>query len=226
MRVYQVEATNQCNLRCSFCPVWKPWAQRERGFMNLDLLERIDFGDTKYVEVQFGGESALHPDLDKISSYIRHQGILVGISTNGTLPVNFSAFDIITVTRDEERKPSEDFLNNPNVYLQTLGDNHPYEDYSHERLSSVDVSKCVTPFNYVSIHWDGDVVPCCHCFGKQHVFGNLYDMTMEEIENSHKRKIFLEQLPNNYICKYCEFPNPHLIHIKLLKWFSSIKEIV
>lgn len=219
MRIYQIEVTNRCNLKCSFCPIWQPWADRERGLIDLDLLDRIDFGETEYLELQFGGEPALHPKLTRIAEFVRNKGIKVGISTNATLSVDFEAFDIITVTQDSERSPGKEWVEQPNVYLQRLGENHPYEDYTHSEPCAVpEVKTCKTPFEYVSIHWDGDVVPCCHCFGKQHVFGNLYDMTMSEILGSHKRKVFLKNVPYNYICRYCQFPNPHKIHKKLLRW--------
>lgn len=218
MKIYQIEVTNYCNLRCSFCPIYEKWADRSKGFMNLDLLDHIDFMETDYVELQFGGEPALHPNLTQIAGYIRSLDILVGISTNSTLPIDFDAFDIITTTRDKERNPSQEFIHHDNVHLQILGETHPYEDYSHAAPShNPDIPKCTTPWTHISIHWDGDVVPCCHCYGKQHVFGNLYDKTMEEIVNSHKRTEFLRDFPFTYICRYCNFPNPHLIHEELLE---------
>lgn len=216
MRIYQLEATNECNLKCSFCPRHNRWADRERGFMDLALLDRIDFGETEYIELQFGGEPTLHFHLHEIREYIQAQGIKVGMSTNGTRKdFDYSGFDIVTITHDSERSRS---IQGDNVYLQVLGENYPYEDYTHDKpQNNPEVENCTTPFEFVSIHWDGDVVPCCKCFGKQHVFGNLYDMTMEEIWNSSKREKFLADLKSNYVCGYCCAPNPHLIHEKLLR---------
>lgn len=215
MRIYQLELTNHCNLHCSFCPTSYQWTHREKGFMDETLLDRIDFGDTQYIELQHGGEPTLHPRIQDIRQYLQVRGMKVGMATNGTLPnFDYRYFDIVTITHDIERHRT---IEGSNVYLQKLGENYPYEDYSHEKfVDNPSVKQCLTPYEYVSIHWDGDVVPCCKCFGKQHVFGNVYDMTMKDIWMSEKRRRFLQDLKSNYICRYCNVPNPHKIHEKLL----------
>jgi len=189
--------------------------------MDLKLLDRIDFGATDYVELQQGGESMMHPQLDKIIEYIKGKGIMVGVSTNGTIDYDWNKFDVVTTTVDPVRRRLRiDTEKYPNVFVQRLA-KEDIKDHSHKvPYSGAAPKACVTPFNYVSIHWDGDVVPCCQCAGKQHVFGNLYDMTMEQIWNSTKRADFLSKMKTaeNYICKFCDWANPHEIHEGLVKW--------
>lgn len=43
---------------------------------------------------------------------------------------------------------------------------------------------CLNPWMSVSIHSDGDVVPCCFGFGKDVVYGNLREQSLEEIWNT------------------------------------------
>lgn len=218
--VYQFEATNVCNLACSFCPKESRWADRQEGFMDLSLIERVDWSHTKYVELQMTGESTLHPKLAEIATALRNKGLLVGLSSNGTRRFDFSVFDSVTTTKDTER---EFKIEGPNVDFQVLGDTHPYEDYTHTKPAGQALHlSCVTPFTHISIQWDGDVVPCCKCHGKQHVFGNLYDQTFAEIIRSSRRMDFLERMAAtgrdaNYICKFCTAPNPHKIHTRLVE---------
>jgi len=225
-KVYQVEVTSICNMKCPFCARTEQWAHREHGFMKMDLLDRIDWGDTEYTELQMAGEPTLHTELTQIVEHVKKLGIKVGLSTNATKERDLSNVDIITNTVDSFRSKTLAKEYPTQVFTQHLGEDHPYEDTTHKKpCFSEKVFKCRTPFEYVSIHWDGDVVPCCKCFGKQHVFGNLYDQTMEEIWNSKKRADFLHQLSvkekHPYICRYCGVTNPHEIHQKLLKWKES-----
>lgn len=225
VKVYQLEVTSICNLTCSFCARFPKWADREHGFMQLDLIDKIDWSETEYVELQLAGEPTLHPKFYEITKKLKDYGLKIGCSTNSTRPnVDMSLVDIITCTTDRER---DLVLDKPNVFHQKLGENFPYEDVSHtKKANNENVKTCRTPFEYVTIHYDGDVVPCCKCFGKQHVFGNLYDQTFEEIVNSTKRKKFLDNMHTgkNYACSYCFFANPHKIHEKLLDWIDADEE--
>jgi radical SAM protein with 4Fe4S-binding SPASM domain len=216
VKVYSLEATNVCNMRCTFCPTLKPWARRPKGYMSLDLIDQIDWSATEYVELHLSGESTLHPKISEIARHVKRQGVYVGLSTNGSVPgVDWSVFDCVTVTKDIERA-GDVVGDGHNVLRQELGVTWDYEDFDHDKPSLVDVSDCSTPHEYVSIHWDGDVVPCCKCHGKQHVFGNLFLQSWHEVMNGMKREMFLRDLNDNYICQYCYAPNAHPIQQKFI----------
>jgi radical SAM protein with 4Fe4S-binding SPASM domain len=213
VRIYQLELTNRCNWACSFCPTRFAWTDRERGFASIELIDLIDWSQTKYVELQLSGEPCLHPQVADFVQRIKAKGVKVGVATNSSIPMDYSIFDHVTVTEAEGRKQvrAEPLSN---TSLQRLGKDWPVEDYSHRIFPEEPARGCITPFRFVSVQWDGDVVPCCKCHGKQHVFGNLYDQPFAKILESHKRKSFLERMQagsGNYICRYCTTPNPHSI---------------
>jgi len=78
--------THRCNLRCFYCNTWKARVP-ELGFNEwkkiLDKLRRLGV-----IYVGFtGGEPLLHPDVFKILNYAVEKGFIVGITSNGTLPL-------------------------------------------------------------------------------------------------------------------------------------------
>ena len=87
--VYQIEVTNNCNLRCPTCIREDPRVIRKKGFLNPDLIDlmakRGDFEGSYFVELQFAGEPLLHPDLSLIIDKLHTARVKVGLSTNGTL---------------------------------------------------------------------------------------------------------------------------------------------
>jgi radical SAM protein with 4Fe4S-binding SPASM domain len=222
LKVYQVETTNACNLTCSFCPKFTDWNQRKIGFMDPALIDRIDWSGTEYTEVQFTGEPTLHKDLLAIIRAIKKNGVRVGFSTNGTFKDRLEAVlneaDIVTVNDDDFRDPV--FQDRPNVVVQQLGVTFNIEDYSRKAIVNEVLPQCQTPWDYVSIHYNGDVVPCCKDHSGVVVYGNLYEQTFAEIEDSPRRREFLESITQNErngLCEYCCSPNPHEIHSRLLE---------
>lgn len=222
LKVYQVETTNACNLTCSFCPKFTDWNKRRIGFMDPDLIDRIDWSGTSYTEVQFTGEPTLHKRLREILERIKAKGVRVGFSTNGTFKDRLEAVldiaDIVTVNDDDFRDPV--FQDRENVLVQQLGVTYEIEDYSRKVMINPIFPKCSTPFNYVSVHYNGDVVPCCKDHSGVVVYGNLYEQTFEEIANSPKRLAFLKTFEDstpNGLCEYCHSPNPHEIHERIVK---------
>jgi MoaA/NifB/PqqE/SkfB family radical SAM enzyme len=59
-----VELTNHCNLHCPECASGSGQMKRERGFMDIELFERIISELRPYlwnINLYFQGESLLHP---------------------------------------------------------------------------------------------------------------------------------------------------------------------
>jgi len=219
LKIYQLEVTNVCNMKCSFCPSQQDWAKRKYGYMRLKLVDRIDWSKTEYVELQFSGEPLLHKELRWIVEALHEKGLKVGFSTNGLLKSELcyiiESIDCVTVNKDNFREPV--FVNKENVFVQSLGKDYPVENYSH-KIKVKEYPECETPFNYVSIQWDGDVVPCCKAHGKTVVFGNLYRDSFDRIVFGQKHLDFIDKhraRRDNGLCEYCRYPNPHKIHEKL-----------
>lgn len=206
-------------MACNFCPRTKSWARRPEVDLDISLLDRIPFGLTEYTELQLSGEPLLHPALGDIIDKLHSMGVKVGFSTNGKLLLDeyylatAKKADIVTVNSDRYNGVLLD-----NFYVQTLGVDFPYLKYDRVFRGT---PSCLTPFMHCVIQADGDVVPCCHAHGKTAVFGNLYQDSFTNIWLGDERKNFLRKLwtkePNG-LCEYCEYPNPHLIHQKLLNW--------
>lgn len=225
--VYQIEATNGCNLSCSFCPRQTPVLQRAEGFLSIGLLDRVDWKATTYTELQLSGEPLLHPALLPIIQYLHDVGVKVGLSTNLTVwrkqRAVLDELDVLTINDDEFRSVDPEFIAEyeGKTFVQTIGENLPFDDYS--RREKYPVPKCITPERYVSIQWDGDVVPCCKAHGKEVVFGNLYREDWGDIMAGETRAKFLGRLrrqEGNGLCEYCLNPNPHQIHERLKEMMS------
>lgn len=82
-RIY-IEITSSCNLNCSFCQetLRKPHFMRTEEFSH--ILEEIR-PYTNYIYLHVKGEPLLHPELHTILQLCRQSGIIVNLTTNGTL---------------------------------------------------------------------------------------------------------------------------------------------
>ena len=104
--VYQVELVGGvCNLKCPLCPVTLGKAKRKNPFFDVDTLkvmvERGDFDNTFYTELQMYGEPALHPKMKEAVMILKDAGIKVGVSTNGTVwNEGLKYVDFITLSAD------------------------------------------------------------------------------------------------------------------------------
>ncbi len=79
----QVEPTNRCNFKCSFCC----GRHQIQGDMAPATLHNIlqYFDDCKVLQLQGEGEPLLHPDFFEFAGLAREKGIGVSIVTNGSL---------------------------------------------------------------------------------------------------------------------------------------------
>lgn len=79
-----VVVTRRCNLACTYCSEFDTFSKpvpTEEMLHRIDLLARL--GTTAVTLT--GGETLLHPDLEKIIARIRHHGMLAVMITNGYL---------------------------------------------------------------------------------------------------------------------------------------------
>lgn len=82
-RIY-VEITNRCNLRCSFCAgTSRPPASMDPDFFAAVLAQVRPL--TGQVCLHVLGEPLLHPELPRILEHCAAAGLLVNLTTNGTL---------------------------------------------------------------------------------------------------------------------------------------------
>jgi len=86
MFIYQIELSNLCSLKCSYCP--HPTQQRERGLMTFDTFAKcVEFhrknSKLRPLILHHFGEPTLHPQLKDFIAYSAAQGVECSFSTNG-----------------------------------------------------------------------------------------------------------------------------------------------
>jgi len=84
----------------------------------------------------------------------------------------------------------------------------------NEKIETSNAVFCNELWEYLLIHPDGSVIPCCHGFRKQDVFGNIYKQSLKEIWNNRDfislRKIISARKvkePVRYPCAECRIIN-------------------
>jgi MoaA/NifB/PqqE/SkfB family radical SAM enzyme len=80
-----LELTNHCNLRCTFCPV-NTTMRRAKGFMDPALFRRVidDNPQLRFVLAFQWGEPLLHPQFSELVRYAADRGVRTMITSNGT----------------------------------------------------------------------------------------------------------------------------------------------
>lgn len=82
-----VETTNQCNLRCTFCPNAQDTISK-RGDMDMELFKSIvdqAAGRVNDFNLSHRGEPLFHPELESMIGYAGDHGIGTRIHTNATM---------------------------------------------------------------------------------------------------------------------------------------------
>lgn len=87
-RMFGIEITNHCNLKCAICD--RSAMSREKKLMEWSLFERICTDAIEFGVPQIGlgwfGESMLHPQLPEMIAFAKRNGAKsVAFTTNGTL---------------------------------------------------------------------------------------------------------------------------------------------
>lgn len=82
-----LELTNRCNLKCTFCPTADGRMRRPRGFMDGALFRRAldGAGRLEFALLFQWGEPLLHPQFVELAKDAARRGIRTLVTTNGTL---------------------------------------------------------------------------------------------------------------------------------------------
>lgn len=89
MKIYQIEITNICNLKCSYCP--RHLMKRKQGIMSMKTLKHImDKIENNTLRLQHYGESLIDNNIVEKIKYIKKRKPKMNliINTNGTLITN------------------------------------------------------------------------------------------------------------------------------------------
>lgn len=109
------------------------------------------------------------------------------------------------------------------INIRTIQDTFQNQYMKDFVIDSKDL--CLNPWLSVSVQCDGDVVPCCMSFGKDIVYGNLKEASLETIWNESPvveefRRMHMEKesIP---MCDNCYARSPTLLHRQLFKRFKD-----
>ena len=82
-----LELTNHCNLKCSFCPTGNGLLARPKGFMDPAVFRKAlaGAGPLEFMLLFQWGESLLHPQFGALAREASEHGARTLVTTNGTL---------------------------------------------------------------------------------------------------------------------------------------------
>ncbi len=120
-----IEITNQCNLRCSFCPGTRR-APRTMTGAEFDLILSKLQGRISYVYLHIMGEPLRHPQLAELLLLAAAREMKVCITTNGTL-----------LARQEETLLAAPTLHKISVSLHSFEGNHGAQEQEARYLEEV-----------------------------------------------------------------------------------------
>ena len=96
-KIHQVELTNYCNLKCTYCPL--SISTRPKGFMDrkvfIKVLNHIEKTGQKLLVLHNFGEPLLHPQLEDFIFLASQRGFIPGFSSNGLLLTEKKFIDLI-----------------------------------------------------------------------------------------------------------------------------------
>lgn len=100
--VFQIEATNYCNLRCPMCP--HDLMTRDVGYMDFELYRQVVDqvkGYSSFLRLHNMGESLFHKEIDEFIRYARINGLKSILSTNASVLTEKAAARILDAELDQ-----------------------------------------------------------------------------------------------------------------------------
>jgi organic radical activating enzyme len=185
-RIYQVELSAPCNMKCSYCP--HPTMKRPKGVMSAEVLEacirwiRKD-GGTRIVLHHFG-EPLMHPHLNERLRQVANGGLSIQFSTNGlllekswdTLVATPTPIAIMLAVHQWARHPEEEYLaaiekwtkraEGTNVSIlrayNVKGNRFTFHKWANGIDDGWDTRECpFLKYNLAVVLWNGDIATCC-----------------------------------------------------------------
>lgn len=191
--IIEINPTELCNRKCSFCPRSNNYPNQK---LYLDLRgayvikKRLDemswHGSLRFIGQ---GEPTLNKNIVKLAKILKSDKFELTTITNGDFLHKvdaefFTVFDKITIScyNEEEYKKFEKYK--VEIRKQWLPENHNLFNNCGGAFKSEKVPmkrECYTPFYRAYIDWNLDVRLCCHDWKYKHTFGNLKEKTFKEI---------------------------------------------
>lgn len=205
MKIYQVEVSNFCNLKCNYCP--HPIQKREKGNMSFDTFKKVIELTKKCKQNQLYlhnfGEPLLNPLLENFIIYANENGIECSFYTNG---IGLSSKRLLSLCNAGLKKisisnhtPNADIkvkkiinkLNLPiqieDVYTSVIHHNWAGQISSKncEYICNKSLEPCIFERkNAFVVLWNGDISACCLDCNGVSVKCSISDLLKDEYQFS------------------------------------------
>jgi radical SAM family protein len=185
-RIYQVELTSHCNMKCSYCP--HPVMKRKQGVMSAEVLgaciRRVQRQGAYCLVLHHFGDPLLHPELRSRLLQVADAGLPILFSTNALLldehwdmlaAMTATVYIKISVHQWARRPESEYFealktwrvrAKGTNIRIADAGNFDQGKYYFHNWTDGTDepwdASSCLfIRHNLGVVLWNGDIATCC-----------------------------------------------------------------
>lgn len=196
-RIYQIELSSFCNLKCSYCP--HPQMSRTKGNITEEVLGAalswIVASGGKKVALHHFGEPLLHPELEQRLKQVADSGLALQLSTNGVLlektwnileeldhqvSVMLSVHlwkdhpDRYEATLNEYQEKSVGTKIDVLRAYNSTKDGFTFHEWAEGQKTSWDVHQCpFIQYNGCVVLWNGDLATCCVDHEGKSATGNI-----------------------------------------------------
>lgn len=220
--IIEINPTELCNRKCSFCP-------RGLGYPNLNLnlsIEDTELIHEKLLEFDYrgnlhltgSGEPTLNPNFLQILKILRkNKNIILKMTTNGDFigKKNFSFFEFFDEVRisiydgDDRYEFVKKETKKYNVVIRKQYDSK--KSFNNRGGWFDDKNKidktCYIPFYKMYIDWNLDIRLCANDWKQKKILGNLKNNSLKELWNESFREIrknlIVDGRKNLNPCKDC-----------------------
>lgn len=235
LRMIEINPIEMCNRKCNFCPRSTDFYKNKKFSISKDTVKKISsdlesFNFNGRIGFVGFGEPLLHPELEELINIVKKEVTnlkWLEINTNGDFltlermkSIKDSGCTTIAISMYDIDK-SQYFnemaeLANMNIILR-----HHYNSSNNYGLRIVnrndiidetsnfetDKTHCYIPFYKMLIDWNGDVLLCDNDWSKKNKFGNVHNMSINDIWINSELNNYRNYLSNgNRIldpCKKC-----------------------
>ena len=141
--------TNRCNLKCSFCQRWQIKDQEDDTAKSLAVIDKIAAAGVASIFFS-GGEPLLRKDLESLAEHARQKGLVLTLTTNGTLLTQERAmrlgkyFESITVSLDGFEATHDKIRGVKGTYKKAMKAIHLLKEYSTNAKIGINFTLCKT----------------------------------------------------------------------------------
>ncbi len=146
MKVYQIEVSNYCNLKCRYCP--HPNQSRAMGYMDFSTFEKaiqlVKICNQETVFLHNFGEPLLHPNIIDFIGYCIKMGVKPNFYSNGAL-----------LTYDMAKKLEAAGLREISISEHIAGMKSKIEELLTENQINISITETYTPTKETIHNWAG-----------------------------------------------------------------------